>query len=157
MMRSVLRIDRKHRGTATVEFALLSPFLLLLALGVAEFGWLIINSVMVTNVAASGARFFAGQRGTTTPYSDTNTQIKASASSLKPSNLSYATSVGNASCSTDATCALDLNNAVKNGAVTSATVTVTYSAYKPLLAGAFPGVSNLLPQSLSATAVERVQ
>ena len=38
-----------------------------------------------------------------------------------------------------------------------ATVTVTYSPYKPLLAGAFPGVSNLLPQSLSATAVERVQ
>ncbi|CAJ0822722.1 TadE/TadG family type IV pilus assembly protein [Ralstonia flaminis] len=147
----------RGRGTATVEFALLSPFLMLLALGVAEFGWLTINAVMVVNAAASGARFFAGQRGSNTPYSDTSTQIKASAATLKAPNLSYSTYVGSTSCSTDSACALDLNSAVQGGSVTSATVTVTYGPYQPLLGGAFPGVSNLLPKSLSATSVERVQ
>lgn len=148
---------RESRGTATIEFALLAPFLILLALGVAEFGWLIVNSVMVANAAASGARFFAGQRGSNTPHSDTNTQIQASAANLKTPNLSYSTYVGNASCTTDSSCALDLNNAVQGGSVTSATVTVTYGPYQPLLGGTFPGVSNLLPKSLSATSVERVQ
>ncbi|CAJ0857052.1 hypothetical protein R20233_00464 [Ralstonia sp. LMG 32965] len=147
----------RNGGTATVEFALVSPFLMLLALGVAEFGWLIVNSVMVVNAAAAGARFFAGQRGSNTPYSDTSTQIRASAANLTASKLSYSTYVGSTSCTADSSCALDLNNAVQGGSVTSATVTVTYGPYQPLLGGSFPGVSNLLPKALSATSVERVQ
>lgn len=148
---------KMQKGIAVVEFSLVAPVLVVLLLCLAEFGWLLVNTVMVMNVASSGARFFASQRGTTTPYTDTKTQIQKSAAYLTVANLSYSTSVGNAPCSADATCATDLSNAVLNGAVTNATVRVTYSPYKPLLVGSLPGIKNLLPSSLNFTVVERAQ
>lgn len=141
---------KTQNGAAAIELALLSPFIILLLLVAAEYGWLMANSVMVVNVAASGARFLANQRGSATPYSDTGAQIRASAAYLSASKLSYSVSVGATSCSANDTCALNLNNAVKNGAVTSASVTVSYP-YQPLT-----GLTNL-PASLSATVAGRVQ
>lgn len=152
-----IMMRKLQKGIAAVEFSIVAPLLILLLFCLAEFGWLLVNSVMVMNVASSGARFFASQRGTTTPYTDTKTQIQQSAAYLTVANLSYSTSVGNTPCSADATCAVGLNNAVLNGAVTDASVTVTYSPYKPLLVGSFPGITNLLPSSLSFTVVERTQ
>lgn len=154
-MQNKQKMRKVERGAAAVELALLAPFLGFLMLVAAELGWLMASSVMVMNAASSGARFFANQRGTPTPYTDTNTQIKASSAYLNASSLSFSASVGNTSCSADDTCALDLSNGVKNGAVTSASVTVIYP-YQPLTHGSLFGLTNAFPKSLSATAVERV-
>jgi Flp pilus assembly protein TadG len=142
---------RKEKGAAAVELALFAPFLILLTMAGAEFGWMTANSVMVMNAASSGARYLASQRGTLTPYTDTNTQIKASASLLAASSLTVQTVVDNVACNANDTCARSLTDAVKNGAVTNARVTVNYT-YRSLtgLANAF------LPQSLSASSSARV-
>jgi hypothetical protein len=96
----------RHRqsGIAAVEFALLAPPLLVIVLGIAQFGWLMANYVMVTNAASSAARYFASQRGTATPYTSTKTQVVTSAAYLATGNLSITTYVNGTQCTSDSDC-----------------------------------------------------
>jgi Flp pilus assembly protein TadG len=48
-----------RRGQALVEFALVVPLLILLLLGIMEFGWLVKNQLTVANAARDGARYAA--------------------------------------------------------------------------------------------------
>jgi Flp pilus assembly protein TadG len=153
--RAAMRL-KKQQGVAVVEFALFAPLLLTIAIGVAQFGWMFSNYVMVTNAASSGARYFASQRGTTNPYSSTQTQVGASAALLTTSKLTIATSVNGAVCSSDSSCAADLNSAGGASAVGTATVTVSYT-FVPLFKGTLSRLYAMMPTSLSASAVERVQ
>ncbi|MEW6342815.1 MAG: TadE/TadG family type IV pilus assembly protein [Paraburkholderia sp.] len=143
---------KRQRGIAAIEFALLAPPLLAVALGMAQFGWLLGNYVMVANSASSAARYFASQRGTTTPYSSTKTQVNSSASYLSTGNLSITTSVNGTQCTSDADCATALASAAGD----PATVTVTYSSFSPLFKGTLAGLAGV-PSSLNSTMVERVQ
>ncbi len=48
-----------QRGQALVEFALVSPMLFLMMLGILEFGFMFQHDVAITNAARSGARWAA--------------------------------------------------------------------------------------------------
>jgi Flp pilus assembly protein TadG len=147
---------KKQKGVAAVELALVTPFLLAIALGMIQFGWLLVNYVQVSGAASSGAIYFAGQRGTTSPYTGTETQVNDSASQLTLSKLSIATKVNGTACSSDASCATALANAMPTSSTVSmATVTVTY-AFTPLITGSIFGLA-AMPSSLSNTVSERVQ
>jgi Flp pilus assembly protein TadG len=146
------RLRHRQRGIAAVEFALLAPPLLVIVLGIAQFGWLLGNYVMVTNAASSGARYFAAQRGSATPYTATKTQVTASAAYLNSGNLSITTYVNGTQCTSDSDCATDLSAAANS----PATVTVTYSSFSPLFNGSLAGLVGM-PASLNSTMVERVQ
>jgi len=50
---------RKDRGASLVEFAMVAPFLLLLILGMVEFGWLFAQNLDVRHGAREGARLAA--------------------------------------------------------------------------------------------------
>jgi hypothetical protein len=113
--------------------------------------------VMVSDAASSGAIYFAGQRGTTSPYSGTETQVNDSASQLTLSNLSITTSVNGTACTSDASCKTALSNAMPTSStVSTATVTVSY-IFTPLINGAIFGLGAMMPSSLSNTVAERVQ
>ena len=47
---------RSHSGQAIVEFALVLPLILILLLGIIEFGVIFYNKAMVTNASREGAR-----------------------------------------------------------------------------------------------------
>lgn len=143
---------KRQRGIAAIEFALLVPPLLVIVLGMAQFGWLLGNYVMVANATSSAARYFAAQRGTTTPYSATKTQVNTSASYLSTGNLSITTYVNGTQCTSDSDCATALASAAGD----PATVTITYSSFAPLFKGTLAGLVGM-PGSLNATMVERVQ
>jgi Flp pilus assembly protein TadG len=127
-------------GALAVEFALLVPVFLLVILGGVQFGLLIKNYVTLTNAVAIGAMQFAISRSDTTPASDAWTAITNAAPTLTPTtNLEMTLTVGaNSSCASnvnslsaaaadDSTCASQLAAAApSNGALTSATVTVTF-------------------------------
>ncbi|MCI0542818.1 MAG: pilus assembly protein [Actinobacteria bacterium] len=51
-----MRLRRGDRGASLVEVGIIIPFLLTLAIGISEVGFLIIDYVTVTNAARSGAR-----------------------------------------------------------------------------------------------------
>lgn len=148
---------KKQKGIAAVEFAILAPVLLLIALGLVQFGWLLSNYVMVANAASAGARYFASQRGTTSPYSGTQTQVQTSAAGLSTGNLSITATVNGGNCTSDTACAADLTSAASGAAVATAAVSVTYSNFSPLFKGALSGLYSIMPSALNATAVERVQ
>lgn len=59
----------RQRGQSIVEFALMAPILILLFMGMFDFGWILHKQIQMDNVTRSGAR-----RGA---VGDTNTAIKA--------------------------------------------------------------------------------
>jgi len=50
------RFKNNDRGVAAIEFALVTPVLILLVLGIIEFGWLFNGWVTITSAAREGAR-----------------------------------------------------------------------------------------------------
>jgi len=53
---------RSERGAALVEFALLAPLLIILVMGIIEFGWLFAQMNEIRHVAQEGARWGAVSR-----------------------------------------------------------------------------------------------
>ena len=53
----VRRPGAKRRGQALVEFAILLPLILILLLGMIEFGLLLYNQHVITNASREGARY----------------------------------------------------------------------------------------------------
>jgi Flp pilus assembly protein TadG len=56
MKREASRVPEKIRGAAAVEMTLMAPVLLLILLGVIEFGVVLYNQAMITNASREGAR-----------------------------------------------------------------------------------------------------
>lgn len=113
---------RDESGVSAVEFALVSPLLLAIALGSLIFSLVLNNYVLVTNASAAGAANLIVSRGSTTPYSDTVTAVEQAAPSLVPANLTIALSVDGASCADDSACETALSSASGK----SASVAVSY-------------------------------
>jgi Flp pilus assembly protein TadG len=142
---------KRQQGAVAVELAIVAPVLIVIVLGIAQFGWMLANSMMVAGAASAAAQNFSLQRGTTTPYTSTQTQMTSSSTLLNSANLSLATSVSTTSCNSDTTC----SSALKNASGETATITVSYT-FTPLLRGAVFGIV-AMPSTLSTTVIERVQ
>jgi len=56
VLKKFYRLKRKEDGQAVVEFALVLPILLLVVLGIMEFGWLFYGNIVITSAAREGAR-----------------------------------------------------------------------------------------------------
>ncbi len=81
---------RENLGTVTVEFALVAPLLLVLLFGIAEFGLLFKDLLMLNNAAQEGSR--AGALGATTvTIGDT---VLSAATGLATENLSVTQEYG---------------------------------------------------------------
>jgi Flp pilus assembly protein TadG len=55
-MRKINKFKGNEDGQSLVEFALVLPILMLLVLGMIEFGWILNGQITVTNAARAGAR-----------------------------------------------------------------------------------------------------
>jgi Flp pilus assembly protein TadG len=91
-------------GTAAVEFALVAPVLLMLVLGMCQFGITLNQYLTLTNAVRSGARQLSMSRGDTTPHTDTLNQIYGSAPNLTQGSLTITMAVNGTACTTDAGC-----------------------------------------------------
>lgn len=56
MKRSKAKRLKVNQGTALVEMAIVLPLLLILTLGMIEYGWLFLQAQRITNAARQGAR-----------------------------------------------------------------------------------------------------
>jgi Flp pilus assembly protein TadG len=118
------RTRRERAGTAAVEFALVAPMLLLLVLGMCQFGITLNQYLTLTNAVRSGARLLSISRGGATPWTDTINQVHGSAPNLTPGSLTIVTTVNGTTCAADATCKAALSAAGATGA--PAIVSATY-------------------------------
>lgn len=55
-MKKILKLKKETNGQSLVEFALVLPFLILLILGMVEFGWILNGQITLTSAAREGAR-----------------------------------------------------------------------------------------------------
>ena len=55
-MKNLLRSKRRNRGAALVEFAIILPLLLVILIGILEFGLLFYNKQIITNASREAAR-----------------------------------------------------------------------------------------------------
>lgn len=58
-MSRLFKFRKNEKGQAIVEFALVFPILMLLILGIIEFGWLFNGKLILTSAAREGARVVA--------------------------------------------------------------------------------------------------
>lgn len=58
-MSRLLKLKKSEKGQGLVEFALVFPLLMILILGMIEFGWILNGKITLTNAAREGARVAA--------------------------------------------------------------------------------------------------
>jgi Flp pilus assembly protein TadG len=136
--------SRRRRGATLLEFALVVPVLMLILLGIMEFGWLTHNQLVVANAAREGARLAAVGKPTATiqariinqakPVTVTNDDIKLE-SALQPVPASNDPAWG--SWPPDDATASPSENGVKSGNLVRITVTLNHHALTGL-----PGFNN---------------
>lgn len=91
-------------GASAVEFALISPLLLSIAIGSLVFAIVLNNYVLVTNASAAGVGNLIVSRGSSTPYSDTIAAVQQAAPSLARADLAVTLSVDGVACADDSSC-----------------------------------------------------
>lgn len=137
---------RSQSGVAAIEFAFIAPALLLLIAGVCQFTMVLGNYMSLEHAVGQGARTLAISRGDSTPMTDTQSEVMASAGNLNTSNISISYSVNGTACSSDTGCGAALVAGVP------AQVTATYPCSLVVMGTDFaPGCT------LSINATERVE
>ena len=98
------RMLKDSTGVSAIEFAIISPVLITILLGIFQFGSAMNAYLVLTNAAAKGALTIALGRGTATPYTTTISAITAAAPNLTPANITTTVTINGTACSTDAGC-----------------------------------------------------
>jgi Flp pilus assembly protein TadG len=102
---------RDDAGAAAVEFGLIAPLLVMLLLGIMEFGLVLNNYVELTNAARAAGRQLAISRTSTTPWTNATNAFYASTPNMTTANITITLSVNGVACNSDSTCATALATA----------------------------------------------
>jgi Flp pilus assembly protein TadG len=94
MRTPVTRIVREERGQTMAEFAVVLPILVVLLLGIVQFGILFNNYVTLTDAARAGARAAAVARQSGDPVGAATSAVRASGADLNQGNLAVNVSSG---------------------------------------------------------------
>jgi len=146
--RSPRRVAGDRGGASAVEFALLAPILLLLAVGMAQFGIVLNQYIMLTEAVRDGARLLSIARGSATPYTSTVNQVKSSAGTLTSTSLTITTTVNGTACATDSACSTALSSASGQ----SASVSATYPCHLQVM-----GINFISSCTLSSSTTEMIE
>ncbi len=141
----------RKSGQGLIEFALIIPFVLLLAVNAVNFGGFLFAWITVANAARDGAQYMAmssaspGQPSPATPAQITAIVTADVSSLLNKSSLQVAVCSNPVTTNTPTVCALsDPESGYTLGAVD---VTYTYKPFIPLFSFPKLGISATLPSS----------
>ena len=81
------RLGRRQDGQAHVEFAIVTPLLLMLVIGIVQFGIVFHDWITLTDATRAGARQAAVSRTLTDPVGITETRVRKSAAGLDSTKL----------------------------------------------------------------------
>lgn len=130
-----------RRGQSLVEFALVLPFLILLLMGIIEFGWLVKNQLTIANAARDGARYAAVGH----TVEDVTTLIQNDTASVpgSPAKLTITMNRddGNAANGYDYSTPL-VDSGTENDAPPGCMIQITVSIPNQSLTGIFPFLKN---------------
>jgi Flp pilus assembly protein TadG len=101
-------MSNNNEGVSAIEFAIISPIMLTIMIGIFQFGLAMNHYLNLTNAVAQGALTLALSRGTTTPYTATTSAITSAAPNLAAAQTTITVRINGTACTTDATCAAAL-------------------------------------------------
>jgi Flp pilus assembly protein TadG len=146
------------KGGVAVEFALLTPLLLVFLFGVFEFGLMMYDKVMITDASREGARLAVTYRNPKSSYSDVKTRVlQYCGANLLVSFSTAATPTVmvsyNGATPSSASDSLNSDPAIASGKTVAITVNYDYYTFVigRLLSLVAPGSSFGNPIRLSAT------
>lgn len=122
-------------GSAMVEFSIVAPLLILLWVGVLQFGPILQNYIIIQNAAFQTAQFAGTGRTDATIYTDSINQFNAAASSLSGASatisLCSASGTSCTACNTDSACVSAMTSAKGNAVKISASMpcSLTYTLF----------------------------
>ena len=167
MISRLLDVARDRAGSVMVEFAFTAPALLVVLVGVLQFGIFYYDSVALTDATAAGIRQFSIGRLDPAPYTDTVNAIyhatcnpSSTACILNTANLTITTSICTGtpctskaswiSCTSDTTCQSDLKSAYNATPPQPIGVTVSYSctSFMPI---SWVNLSSICPMAITLT------
>ena len=147
---------RGEQGQSLVEFALITPMLLLLATGIMVFGLVMNTYLQLTNAVSVGARTVAINAGVTLdPCATAANAITAAAPGLNPANLTFSYTFNGTAYSSNTCASSDFNSGAAKSLVSGSTATVT--ATYPFTLSVFGGVFSKPNSLLQASSSELVQ
>lgn len=135
-------------GAAAVEFALISPIVAIVILGVADFGILTLKTTQVSSATRAGIQFVMTDP---TDYATNISTVVTSSTNLDADNMTVTTSEG-CRCLGDMT-AVDCDTDTCSGNAPPKYVTITTTYTHDMIMG-YPGVDN--PYTVTRTAVIRI-
>ena len=97
-------MSKNSEGVSAIEFAIISPVLLMIVTGIFQFSVAMNQYMSLTNAVAQGALTLALSRGTATPYGSTTTAIGAAAPGLASAQTTITVKINGTACTSDATC-----------------------------------------------------
>ncbi len=150
-MRCFTLIHRLHsdqKAAAAVEFAFVVPILILVCLGIIQFGITINNYEMLTGGTTVAARQFALSRGSGTPYTNATTALYNAAPNLTKANITVTLKVNGTACASDGSC----QTAMTSGQGKPATVIASYPCNL-----SFDGFNFAPSCTLSSTVTESIE
>jgi Flp pilus assembly protein TadG len=131
-LRSGGRARSAERGQSLVEFAIMLPVMLTIMVGIAEYGIVFNNYLMLTDAVRVGARQLATVRGqSTNPCLTAVTKVRASAFNLTSNNVGVTVVINGTTYSTG-TCA---NVTLTSG--TDVTLSGTYPCQITIMGATF--------------------
>ncbi|GAB2984566.1 pilus assembly protein [Nocardioides montaniterrae] len=142
------RRGAEERGASAVEFALVVPFLLLIVFGILSFGMMLSFRQTLSQATAEGARAAAVQLVSANRSSAATSAINSALGSMKVGDNTLACGQNYVTCT--------IGSPTTCGTAQCVTVTVSYLYRDHPAIPSIPGVSLLLPQTLSYSATVRV-
>jgi len=132
-----MQSDRKERGAVAVEMAIVLPLLLLILLGIIEFGRALNVQVSLTQAAREGARYAAIH------HSETGLDVSGTALAAAPALAGLGVTVTNNATS------------CTSGANVTVTTKVTLSSMTGFLDAGFFGAPGVFPLKMTGVGVMR--
>jgi Flp pilus assembly protein TadG len=150
-MRRILRgFLRDRAGSPAVEFALISPLLFALMLGIVQVGIVFNNYVELIDGVRAGSRNLAISRSSavTTPYTTSTAAVTSSAMNLTAASITITLKVNGVACASDSACTTALSTAAGD----PAEVLATYPCNLTIM-----GVNYSPSCTLSSQSTERIE
>lgn len=145
-----------EQGSALVEFAMVTPMILILTTGIMIFGIAMNNYLALTNAVSIGARTVAVDAGLTLdPCSVASTAIINASPALKSSSLKFSYTFNGVATSGTTCASTSVSSGMAGNLASGSTVTVT--ATYPLNLSVFGTKYTTSTAVLSATSTEMVQ
>lgn len=88
-MSRLLILRKNEKGQSLIEFALVLPLLILIVVGIAEFGWLFNGKITLTSAAREGARVVAILKNETTATTAVNETADLSGLTITDVDFNY--------------------------------------------------------------------